>query len=68
MASRPIPAKKAILSIIFEEGKERMEDRTEKKDDPGSLMELKRNLDPSPSRTDLKQNQKHVQDTQNQND
>jgi len=45
-----------------------MEDGTEKKDDPGSLMELKRNFDPLPSRTDLKQNQKHIQDTQNQND
>ena len=68
MASRPIPAKDALLSLIGEKGKEGMEGRTEKKGAPGSLVDFKRNLYPSEPCADLKKNQKHVQDTQDYND
>jgi hypothetical protein len=56
MASRPIPAKKAVLSITGEEGKEGMEGGTEKKSAPGSFVDLKGDLHPSEPRADLKKN------------
>jgi hypothetical protein len=54
MASRPILAKDALLSLIGEEGEEGMEDSTKTQGAPGSLVDLKRDLYPSKPRADLK--------------
>jgi hypothetical protein len=54
----------ALLSVIGEDGKEGMKGRAEKQDDRGFLMDMERNSNPSKPRADLKQNQKHIQDTQ----
>jgi hypothetical protein len=64
MASRSVPAKNTLLSIIGEEGKEGVEDGAEEKCDPRSLVDLKGDFDPSMPRADLEKNQKQVQDTQ----
>jgi hypothetical protein len=58
----------AFLSLIGKDSEDGMKRRTEKKDDPGSLMDMERNSNPSKPRANLKQNQKHIQDTQDQND
>ena len=55
----------ALLSIIGEDGKDCMEGSAEKKDDRGSPMDMKRNPNPSKPSADLKQNQKHIQNTKN---
>lgn len=54
----------ALLSRIGEESKKGMEEGAEEKNAARSLVDLKRDLDPSKPRADLKKNQKHVQDTQ----
>jgi hypothetical protein len=53
-----------LLSVIGEDSKDGMKGSAEKKDDRSSLMDMKRNSNPSKPRADLKQNQKHIQETQ----
>lgn len=54
------------LSLIGENGKEGMEDSTEKEGNPRSLMYFERSFDPSKPCAHLKQNQSYVDDAQNQ--